>query len=96
MAQRYEDGATVYELATEFGCHRTTVSARLKKVGVSLRLVSPTSSAVKLMAKLYTSGLSSIEVGKQLGFSANTVRSSLIGQGITLRDTHGQYHCGAE
>jgi hypothetical protein len=27
MIARYEEGATVYELATEFGCHRTTVSA---------------------------------------------------------------------
>lgn len=41
MVPRYQEGATVYELAVEFDCHRTTVSARLKKAGVSLRLQSP-------------------------------------------------------
>ena len=90
MVQRYEEGATVYELATEFGCHRTTVSARLKKAGVSLRLQSPTSEVINLMANLYTSGLSSVEVGERLGYCANTVRKSLQGQGIQLRDTHGR------
>jgi DNA-binding NtrC family response regulator len=37
MAVRYERGATVYELAAEFGCHRTTVAERLKKLGIRLR-----------------------------------------------------------
>lgn len=90
MVARYERGATVYELATEFGCHRTTVSARLKKAGVSLRLKSPTPDGIDLMAKLYASGLSSVEVGERLGYCANTVRNSLQGKGIRLRDTHGR------
>jgi len=80
----------VYELAAEFSCRRTTVSARLKKVGVSLRLQSQTFEVVELMANLYTSGLSSIEIGEQLGFSANTVRNGLQRRGIQLRDTHGR------
>jgi hypothetical protein len=37
MAAKYEEGATVYELAVEFGCHRATVAERLKKVGVAMR-----------------------------------------------------------
>jgi AraC-like DNA-binding protein len=41
MSKRYEEGATVYELAAEFGCHRTTVAARLKETGVQMRLLSP-------------------------------------------------------
>ena len=90
MVQRYEAGATVYELAVEFDCHRTTVSARPKKAGVSLRLQSPSSEVIDLMANLYASGLSSIEVGERFGYCANTVRNSLQGQGIQLRDTHGR------
>ena len=90
MVQRYEEGATVYELATEFGCHRTTVSTRLKKARVSLRLQSPTSEVIDLMANLYTSGLSSMEIGERLGYCANTVRNGLQRQGIQLRDTHGR------
>lgn len=33
MAGRYEEGATVYELAADFGFNRTTVAALLKKAG---------------------------------------------------------------
>ena len=92
MVERYKAGATVYELAAEFSCHRTTVSARLKKARVSLRLQSQTFEVVELMANLYTSGLPSIEIGERLGFSANTVRDGLQRQGIQLRDTHGRIY----
>ena len=37
MAGRYEEGATVYQLAAEFGCNRTTVSERLKRIGLEMR-----------------------------------------------------------
>ena len=77
MAARYQEGATVYELATEFGCHRATVSERLKKAGITMRLQSPTSEVIDSMVRLYASGLSHLEVGKQLGFCANTVRNCL-------------------
>ena len=35
----------MYEIAAEFGCHRTTVAERLKKVGISMRGQSPTSGS---------------------------------------------------
>jgi len=82
MAARYQEGATVYELAAEFGCNRTTVASRLKKGGVATRGKSPTSADLDSMVKLYASGLSPLEVGKQLGFCANTVRNSLRGRQI--------------
>jgi hypothetical protein len=77
LVAKCESGATVYELAAEFGCHRTTVSSRLKKAGVSLRLQYPASEVIDSMVRLYESGLSPMETGKQLGFCANTVRSCL-------------------
>jgi hypothetical protein len=90
MAARYQEGATVYELATEFGCNRTTVAARLKKAGIAMRGQSPTSEAIDSMVRLYASGLSHLEVGKQIGFCANTVRNCLQGRRIQARDTHGR------
>jgi hypothetical protein len=41
MAAKYEAGATVYEPAAEFGCHRTIVAERLKRAGIATRLHSP-------------------------------------------------------
>lgn len=78
LAARYGAGATVYELAAEFGCHRTTVAAQLKRLGIAMRLQSPTSDVVESMVRLYATGLSHLEVGKQLGYSANTVRNHLL------------------
>jgi lambda repressor-like predicted transcriptional regulator len=77
MVARYEAGATVYELAAEFGCHRTTVADRLKKAGIEMRLQSPTPKEIESMENLVKSGLSLEAVGKQTGFCANTVRSCL-------------------
>ena len=88
MVARYEKGATVYELAAEFDCHRTTVAARLKKVGVPMRLQPPTSETVDSMVRLYESGLSSLRVGTQLGFCANTVRACLRKRQVPARDKH--------
>jgi len=90
MAERYEGGATVYELAAELGCHRTTVAARLKKAGIVMRHQSPTSESIDSMVRLYASGLSLLEVGKQLGISANSVRNCLRGREIHVRHTHGR------
>jgi lambda repressor-like predicted transcriptional regulator len=88
MAAKYQAGATVYELATEFDCHRTTVAARLKNAGITMRLQSPTPEAIDSMVLLYATGLSCQEVGKQLGFCANTVRNCLQERLIRARDTH--------
>ena len=90
MATRYQTGATVYELAAEYGCHRTTVAERLKKAGMVMRGQSPTSEAIDSMVLLYASGLSLVEVSKRLGFSANTVRNCLQARRIQTRDTHGR------
>lgn len=89
MAARYEEGATVYELAAEFDCHRTTVATRLKKAGIAMRLQSPTSETVDSMVRLYESGVSPLEVGKQLGFCANTVRACLRERQVSVRPPIG-------
>ena len=99
MAVKYQAGSTVYELAGEFGCHRTTVADQLKKSGIVTRGQSPTPETIESMANLYASGLSFQEVGKQLGFCANTVRNCLrecqsltvVHTGPNIRWPHGNY-----
>jgi transposase-like protein len=90
MAARCKGGATLCELANEFACHRTTVSARRRKAGVSLRLQSPTVHVIDSMIHLYTYGLSTMEIGERLGFCANTMRNGQQGHGIQHGDTHGR------
>jgi uncharacterized protein (DUF433 family) len=77
MATRYQAGATVYELAAEFGCHRATIAERLKKAGTVMRGQSPTPEVIESMVRLYGTGLLPLDIGDQFGFCANTVRNCL-------------------
>lgn len=88
IATAYEAGKTVYELAAEYGCHRVTISAALKRQGVALRHTSPTAKQIDEMVRLYESGLSLSKVGERLGFNATTVLTRLRAAGITTRSCH--------
>lgn len=90
MSNKYQNGATVYQLAQEFGISRHTVSERLKKVGVRMRLQSPESELVNTMVEMYRSGLSLAEVGNRVGTSAGTVHRYLRICRVQLRDSHGR------
>ncbi len=90
MTAKYEAGATVYELAAEFGCHRATVAERLKKAGIVMRGQSPTPEAIDSMVRLYATGLSFQEVGKQLVFCANTIRVHLQKPQVQSLDVRGR------
>ena len=86
MIRRYKTGETVYELAAAFGCHRSTVSAVLKRNGVVVTLVKsekmfdPTEAAA-----LYEDGMKSKEIGKRFGVSEQTIRDCLKKQGVKMR-----------
>lgn len=90
MAARYWAGATVYELAGEFGIERRTVATRLKKAGVSMRRQPASAEQAAEMVRLYKSGLSLAKVADQTGVSTKTVLNYLRADGIQLRDTHGR------
>ncbi|WP_459986867.1 hypothetical protein, partial [Nocardioides sp. AN3] len=71
----YEGGATVFELAAEFGIGRNTVALQLKGAGVTMRRSghTPTDAEVDETVRLYKSGLSLAKMGQRLGFVARTV-----------------------
>ena len=86
MMRRYHAGETVYDLAEAFGCHRSTVSAVLKRNGVTVTLVK----SEKIFdpaeaAALYEAGMKSKEIGKRFGVSEQTIRDCLKKQGIKMR-----------
>lgn len=85
ITEGYAPGKTVYELATEFNCHRVTISAVLKRRGVTLRHASPTPEQVNEMVRLYENGFSLAQVGKRLDFNASTVLTQLRSRQVTTR-----------
>ncbi|GAB2523805.1 hypothetical protein GCM10027064_21560 [Microbacterium petrolearium] len=87
IVSAYETGKTVYELAAEYGCHRVTISAILKRRGVALRRMPPSDEQVTEMIRLYETGLSLTQVGEHLGFSATTVLHRIRAAGRTTRNS---------
>ena len=90
LGDRYSEGATIYQLAKEFGICRNTVSERLKKTGITMRRHSPGSELINSMVGLYVSGLSLAEVGDLVGTSPGTVHRYLLIRGVQMRDSHGR------
>jgi DNA-directed RNA polymerase specialized sigma subunit len=90
MANKFQDGATVYQLAQEFGISRHTVSERLKKAGVTMRQQSPGSELIDSMVEIYEAGLTLAEVGERVGTSPGTVHRYIRIHGLQTRDSHGR------
>ncbi len=85
LVERYEAGATVYELAAELDVHRTIISRRLKGAGVQMRFTPLTEEQVEAAIKLYDKGLSLSTVGRELGFNASTIYRALKQHGAEMR-----------
>lgn len=90
LVAHYQAGATVYELADQFDCHRTTVSDHLKSRGVKMRLTALTEEQVQEAVRLYESGHSLKSVGQQVGANAETVRSHMRKRGVCVRGPHSR------
>lgn len=85
LVDGYRRGATVYELAEQFGIHRQTVSAHLHREGVAMRSrVRMTPYLVECAAKLYREGMSTVRIGKELGLGTSTVGKALKRAGVTM------------
>ncbi len=89
LVDRYESGATVYELASVFAIDRRTVSIHLKQQGVIMRLQPPAEDTVEEMIRLYVSGLSLEKVGQLVNVSADSVLNYLRKRGVDTRDPQG-------
>ena len=77
IVEAYVSRKTLYDLAREFNCQRVTVSAILKRRGISLHRASPIEEQAVEMVRLYQSGLSLAKVGKRFDVHASTVLAQL-------------------
>lgn len=86
ICEKYKNGASSYELAKEFGCHRRTISDALKRNGVEVsHRASTKPELVKRIIKLYAEYKTPKEVGALVGIGDDTVRKVLKGNGIYIR-----------
>lgn len=86
----YRAGATVYELGTQFGIDRRTVSQILKRHGVVLRRRGLSTEQVDEAVRLYESGWSLARIGHQMDVNLTTVWNQLRERRVRMRVTHGR------
>ena len=90
LVERYQAGATVYDLAREFSIARATAAKHLKAAGIVMRCGPLTNDEIAQAIDLYVTGLSLVAVGKELGRDHAAIWRALRAAGIERRDTSGR------
>lgn len=86
VVQRYSEGASVYELADEFGCHRGTISAVLKRQGITVSSkLSDRPALVERVLQMYADGMHGKEIAAELGISPGSVSKILHENDVRIR-----------
>lgn len=86
LVVQYEAGASIADLAREYGMHTQTIDSHLKRQGVLKRGVFKLSpEQVDDVTRLYADGWSTIEIAKKFDVTTNTVSRALARAGMPLR-----------
>ena len=87
LAAAYQAGASVPELATSYGIHRTTVLLHLERYGIQRRSAGPklTEEEVRQAAAFYAEGESLATVATRFGVNASTIKRGFDKVGVKTR-----------
>lgn len=86
ICKKYQSGSSSYELAKEFNCHRSTITAALRRNGIEVSHKATTKpELVKRVIELYAEMKTPKEVGAIVGITGDTVRRILKENGIHIR-----------
>ena len=86
IIKRYQQGVSSYILAKEFGCHRSTITAALRRNGIEVSHKATTKpELVKRVIELYAEMKTPKEVGSIVGINEGTVRSILHDNNVYIR-----------
>ena len=75
LAEVYKNGATVYELAEQFGLNRETVAQHLLRHGVVIRNGPMSPAEIREVRELRKRGWSANRIGLQLKRDPKTIRA---------------------
>lgn len=88
VVARYHEVRNIRQVAREFKLSRTTVAKHLLDRGVDTsRGMKP--AEITRAVDLYATGLSSITIGKQLGYDNHTILAALRNEGVQIRKPLG-------
>ena len=92
IADKYQNGRSLSQLAQEFGVHRRTVAGHLERLGIARRMNQPKlpPTDIERAASQYQTGVSLATVGKNLNVDASTVQRALKRSGVAIRPRPGR------
>lgn len=86
IAQRYSEGASVYGLARDFDCHRSTISRSLKKQSITVsNKVTDRPALVERVLQMYADGMHGKEIASQIGITPKSVSKILHDNDVRIR-----------
>ncbi|WP_437770358.1 hypothetical protein [Arthrobacter sp. KNU40] len=88
LADDYQAGIRVKELAAKYGISRETVSKHLRRRAITPRKVGLDAQQIKEAVRLYEQGDSLATIGTRMGVTAHTVRSRLLEVGVRMRSSY--------
>ncbi len=80
----YLDGERIEDLASQYGVHRSTVMAKLRRAGVP-RYSGWTEEITKEARDLYEAGLTITEISERMGRARTTIGNHLRAAGVEMR-----------
>lgn len=92
IIEEYGQGASTYALAKKYDCHRSTISAALKRNGIKVtnevigRKIRP-----EEVAEMHKSGMSIKKIAKRLHATEHTISQCLKAQGVNTKKTRWDY-----
>mgnify|MGYP001819105620 CR=1 FL=1 len=91
LLDAYRAGATISQLAIEFGIHRTTVAGHLDRHGVPRHSEQSawTDDTLREAAEMYAEGLSLADIAAEYGIDAQTVANRFRRAGVAVRPRRG-------
>lgn len=89
LVQAYQAGATMIELAAQFGIHEHTVSKCLHDLAVPLRRLGLNPNDIADATRLYQEGWSLARVGEKFDCDPSTIRNQLRAHGVQIRPGQG-------
>ena len=90
LVDAYRAGATVYQLATQFGIHRQTVSRILKRSGVTMRRRTLSAEEVAQLLQAHQQGDTIQNIAARYGIQPSTVRKRLEESGCGRQTGKGE------
>ena len=90
VMRAYLQGATVYELAKQFGIHRATIGKHLRSRGIDTTPRAISLEDEERVVELYKKGWSTERIAFKFNTSARSVRARLLSNGVRMRDTHSR------